>query len=251
MDDTQATASDHELAHDLAARAADLLVGLQEQGIASGQRGWLLEDIGDSAAHDMLDTAVSADRPDDGLLSEEGVDDGTRVSIRRSWIIDPLDGSSGFGAGNAEWAVHVALSIDGAAAVGAVAVPGMGITASTLLPPELPEFGTRRPIVVTGRSRNWSDGRLVAGALGADLAACSSAGVKAMLVARGEADVYVHNAPLYEWDVCAPAAVATAAGLHVSDCSGNPLLFNKAQPIVSSLLIARVELASDVISAVS
>ena len=123
------------------------------------------------------------------ILSGDGVIGGHGLAV------DPLDGSSGFGAGNAEWAVHVALSVDGEPSVGAVAVPGMGLTASTSDVPEVPDRGTRRPIVVTGRSRSWSEGRYLAEALDADLAACSSAGVKAMLIATGEADVYVHDAP--------------------------------------------------------
>lgn len=239
---------DHALAHRIAAEAAAMLVGLQEEGLQQGARGWGLEEIGDSAAHEFITEAIVAARPEDGLLSEEGHDDGARTACSRSWIIDPLDGSSGFGVGNAEWAVHVALSIDGVPAVGAVAVPGMGLIGSTGDVPELPEMGDRNPIVVTGRTRAQTDGVRVSRALGADFAACSSAGVKAMLVMNGQADVYVHDGPLYEWDVCAPAAVALAAGLDCVKTTGEPIVFNKLRPVVDSLLICRPEFTQQVIA---
>ena len=109
----------------------------------------------------------------------------------------------------------------------------------------------RRPVIVTARSRVNAEGMLLAHELGADVFACGSAGVKAMLVVNGTADAYVHASPLYEWDVCAPAAVAQSAGLHVSDAAGEPLVFNQARPVVNSFVVCRPELADDILSALS
>lgn len=109
----------------------------------------------------------------------------------------------------------------------------------------------RRPVIVTARSRANAEGMLLAHELGADVFACGSAGVKAMLVVNGTADAYVHASPLYEWDVCAPAAVAQSAGLHVSDAAGEPLVFNQARPVVNSFVVCRPELADDILSALS
>lgn len=240
---------DHQLAHRLADETARRLIDAQRTGWAQGHRGWSLEDIGDSLAHEYLVGELAEHRPDDGLLSEEGHDDGERLESSRAWIIDPLDGSSGFGVGNQEWAVHIALSIDGRPEVGAVAVPGLDLTGSTQAVPSVPDRGDRRPIVVTGRSRSHSDGRFLASWLDADLSTCSSAGVKAMLVATGQADVYVHDSPLYEWDVCAPTAVALAAGLDARGVDGDPLRFNKTDPVVSNLVICRPEFTTEVVSA--
>jgi len=214
-----------------------------------GGFGQDLEMAGDAHGHQMIVDAVRQARPDDAVLSEEGADDGTRVSSSRAWIIDPLDGSAGFGQGNGEWAVHVALSIDGKPAVGAVAAPAIPTVGSTGSPHSVPKMANSAPTVVTGRSRAWREGQLIADALGGKLIACSSAGVKAMLVLTGVADVYVHDGPLYEWDVCAPAAVAESAGLHVSDSMGSELIFNKARPVVPGLLISRPELAHQVMTA--
>lgn len=237
---------DHRLAHELAAEAASRLSQAQDR--ASGPGSWL-EDLGDSLAHEYLVGELERERPDDGLLSEEGADDLARVESSRAWIVDPLDGSTGFGYGNAEWAVHVGLAVDGEPLVGAVAVPALNLTASTFDVPEVPERADRRPIVVTGRSRHFSDGRFLADALDADLATVSSAGLKAMLVATGHADIYVHDAPLYEWDVCAPIAVALAAGLDACGTDGEVLRFNKAHPVVGNLVVCRPEFTTDVVTA--
>lgn len=249
MGPPQAEADDHVVAHHLAADTAARLVSAQKEEVARGRRGWALEDIGDSLAHEFLVGELSRVRSDDGLLSEEGHDDGLRVGVSRAWIVDPLDGSSGYGVGNGEWAVHVAMSVDGFPTVGAVAVPALGLTASTHQVPVIPDRRDTRPVVVTGRTRSYSDGRLLAEALDAELTVCSSAGVKAMLVATGHADIYVHDAPLYEWDVCAPAAVALAAGLDACGTNGEPLHFNKSSPTVDSLVICRPEFTTDVVEA--
>ncbi len=81
------------------------------------------------------------------------------------------------------------------------------------------------------------------------MGALGSAGVKAMLVVRGDADIYVHGGGIYEWDACAPMAVAAAAGLHVSGIDGRPLRYNASDPWVSGMVICRPELADAVISA--
>jgi 3'(2'), 5'-bisphosphate nucleotidase len=77
-----------------------------------------------------------------------------------------------------------------------------------------------------------------------------SAGAKAMAVVRGQVDVYAHAGGQYEWDSCAPVAVAAAAGLHVSRLDGSPLRYNAANPYLPDLLICRPELAGPVLAAI-
>jgi 3'(2'), 5'-bisphosphate nucleotidase len=90
----------------------------------------------------------------------------------------------------------------------------------------------------------------VAEALGGELVAMGSAGAKAMAVVLGEADVYAHAGGQYEWDNCAPAAVAAAAGLHASRINGRPLVYNQPDPWLPDLLICRPELADAAINAI-
>jgi 3'(2'), 5'-bisphosphate nucleotidase len=77
-----------------------------------------------------------------------------------------------------------------------------------------------------------------------------SAGAKAMAVVLGEADVYVHAGGQYEWDSAAPAAVAGAAGLHVSRLDGSPMVYNRPDPYLPDLLVCRPELAGPALAAV-
>ena len=211
--------------------------------------GWWPEEQGDAEAHELLMARLQQLRPDDGVLSEEGHDDGHRLDHDRVWIVDPLDGSSDFGRGAAEWAVHVALCEAGRGLAAAVSLPALGLVFSTDQPPPLAEAQRKRPIVVTGRSRVRIDGIRVADALDAELMTCGSAGVKAMLVVTGQADTYVHAGPLWEWDVCAPAIVAEAAGLRVTDAFGNPLVYNKDRAVAPGFVVSRPEIADQVLAA--
>jgi 3'(2'), 5'-bisphosphate nucleotidase len=78
-----------------------------------------------------------------------------------------------------------------------------------------------------------------------------SAGAKAMAVVAGSADIYFHSGGQHEWDNCAPAAVAAAAGLHVSRCDGSALVYNRPSPFVHDLLICRPDLAAPVLAAIA
>lgn len=231
--------NDHELARHLAAKAGHALLALREEAARLGTGPWELRDQGDKTAHDLLVSELATHRSDDAVLSEEGVDDPVRLQAERTWIIDPLDGTSDYPRyDSGEWAVHVALVCDGRPVAAAVTVPVLGWEYGTDIE-ELPPRGDRpKPLVISSRS-NVGVAMAVAEHLDAEVAACGSAGVKAMLVVNGDADIYIHESGLYEWDVCAPAAVAAAAGLTVSDMAGREILYNKPDPVVRGLVIAR------------
>ena len=70
----------------------------------------MLRKAGDRLSHEFLTRELAARRPGDVVLSEEGADNPARLSARRVWIVDPLDGTREFGEpGRTDWAVHVAL----------------------------------------------------------------------------------------------------------------------------------------------
>jgi 3'(2'), 5'-bisphosphate nucleotidase len=91
----------------------------------------------------------------------------------------------------------------------------------------------------------------LADALGADLVAMGSAGAKAASVVQGKSDIYPHSGGQYEWDSCAPVAVAAAAGLHVSRIDGSALVYNNADPYLPDLLVCRPELAEQTLAAIA
>jgi len=78
-----------------------------------------------------------------------------------------------------------------------------------------------------------------------------SAGIKATAVVDGLVDAYVHAGGQYEWDSAAPVAVATASGLHTSRIDGSALSYNRADPLLPDLVIARPEVAATVLDAIS
>jgi len=238
-------ADDSALAAYLAETAGKLLLQVRESGLLSLHA---LGKAGDQTANQFLIHALAEQRPDDGLLSEESQDTDARRSKSRVWIIDPVDGTREYGEGRTDWAVHVALSIDGAPAIGAVALPGLGVVLRSDQPTEIPPAPEKLRMVVS-RTRPAAEALTVANALGAECIPMGSAGAKAMAVVRGEADIYLHNGGQYEWDNCAPAAVAAAFGLHVSRIDGSPLVYNQADTYIPDLLICRKEHAQSVLDA--
>jgi 3'(2'), 5'-bisphosphate nucleotidase len=241
---------DHALAARLATEAGERLLELRERLAASGVVGRPLGHEGDALAHQLLMARLAEQRPNDAVLSEEGVADPARLEAARVWIVDPLDGTREFGeVPRTDWAVHVALVVGGVPAAGAVALPARGLTLATLAPPRLPPPHPGPPRVVVSRSRPPAQAAAVAAALEGELVPLGSAGAKAMAVVLGEAEVYPHSGGQHEWDSAAPVAVAQAAGLHVSRLDGSPLVYNRPDPYLADLLVCRPELAARVIAA--
>jgi 3'(2'), 5'-bisphosphate nucleotidase len=239
---------DAALAAKLALEAGHLLTAVRE---GSGLCGKALGERGDRDANRFLCEAIRAARPEDGLLSEEEKDDAARLHKRRVWIIDPVDGTREFSEGRADWAVHVALAVDGAPVLGAVALPGLADAAvlrSDRPSPLRPM--AERPRFVVSRTRPAREAEAVARVLGGELVPMGSAGAKAMAVVRGEAEVYLHSGGQHEWDSCAPVAVAAAHGLHCSRLDGSPLLYNRPDTFMPDLLVCRQEWAEKVLAAV-
>lgn len=235
------TESDEQLAERLATEAGRILLDLRTAGEFEGKA---LGKAGDERANAMLMRELRAARPGDAILSEEEKDSATRCSFSRVWVVDPLDGTREYGEGRSDWAVHVALAIDGVPVVGAVALPGLGITLTSGAPRPL-EAANQPPKMLVSRTRPAAEAVFVAERMGAELLGMGSAGAKAMAVVRGEADIYLHTGGQYEWDNCAPAAVAAAAGLHVSRADGSPLVYNCENPYLPDLLICRKEFADE------
>lgn len=229
--------SDPDLAAALAATAGKLLMTLRESGTASGKA---LGDAGDATANAYLLSALNALRPDDAILSEERVDDLARLKASRVWIIDPLDGTREYSEGRDDWAVHVALSIDGHAAVGAVSLPAQGVTLRSDQPPP-PPVRPERPRLLVSRTRPPPECRHLAERLGGELVPMGSAGAKAMAVLLGQGDIYIHTGGQHQWDNAAPVAVALGAGIVATRVDGSPCRYNARDTLLPDLLICPPE----------
>jgi 3'(2'), 5'-bisphosphate nucleotidase len=232
----------------LATVAGERLLEVRGEGL----EGRELKDAGDRAAHDLLMSLLARERPDDAVLSEEaleGADDkAARLSARRVWIVDPLDGTREFAeVPRDDWAVHVALWEDGDLVAGAVAQPALGETFSTAAPPVVPDPSSARPRIAVSRTRPPAFVEELAAEVGAELVPMGSAGVKVISVVRDVSDAYVHAGGQYEWDNAAPVAVARAAGLHCSRIDGSELRYNQADVSLPDLVVCRPELAEPIL----
>jgi 3'(2'), 5'-bisphosphate nucleotidase len=239
--------SDAELAAELAEEAGRILLDLRANG---GLAGKMLGEAGDRLANRYLLDRLAAERPDDGVLSEESRDTLERLLKRRVWIIDPVDGTREYGEARPDWAVHVGLAVDGVAQVGAVALPGLGLVlrSDKAVPPAAHDG---LPRMLVSRTRPATEALAVAERLGCELVPMGSAGAKAMAVVLGQAEIYLHSGGQYEWDNCAPVAVARVHGLHCSRIDGSALVYNQKDTYLPDLLICREEWAEPVLKVVA
>jgi len=238
-------ADDHTFAAWAASAAGDLLVQVRQDGLTGKE----LKDAGDLASHDLLMELMARHRPDDAVLSEEGKDDKARLSARRVWIIDPVDGTREFSEPpRDDWAIHVALWEDGELVAGAVAQPGLGTTFHTGAPPVVPPRTSERPRVVASRTRPPAFVQALVQHLGGELVPMGSAGAKVISVVRDVSDAYVHAGGQYEWDSAAPVAVARAAGLYTSRVDGSPLVYNQDDVLLPDLVVCRPELSEPILA---
>ena len=260
------TLTDAALAAEVAAQAGELLLAMREQ--IGYYDPYDLGDAGDKRANTLILDRLHQARPHDAVLSEEAVDDVSRVDADRVWIVDPVDGTYEYSLpGRVDWAVHIALwqrskhgegdtstsavgggTMSPAAGGGtitdaAVALPALGevYRTDTVTPPPPRRDGpiritasSNRPPAVLWALRDKMDIQLVR---------IGSAGAKAMAVVRGDVDAYIHAGGQWEWDSAAPAGVLWAAGMHASRLGGAPLVYNRRDPYLPDLLMCRPELA--------
>jgi len=228
--------NDIDLAASLADVAGRLLLDLRRCNLLAGKA---LGEAGDQTANAFLVRALRYQRPDDGLLSEEIADDRSRLDKRRVWIIDPLDGTREYSEGRDDWAVHIALTIDGEPVVGAVAEPARG----TIWRSDHASLAALHgePSILVSRSRPPECAVKTCAHLDVPMRGMGSAGAKTMAVLRGDAFAYLHAGGQYEWDSAAPVAIARAAGLDATTLDGRPLVYNQPEPWMPDLLVSRPE----------
>lgn len=244
-----AEVTDADVAAAVAVEAGELLLAVREE--IGFYDPYELGDAGDRRANTLILQRLRELRPGDAVLSEEAVDDLSRLRNNRVWIVDPVDGTRQFSLpGRKDWAVHIALwqrsgrGPDGAITDAAVALPDVDQvyrTDTVVAPPPRRDGPIRitassyRPPAVLWWLRDHLDIELVQ---------IGSAGAKAMAVVRGDVDAYLHAGGQWEWDSAAPAAVVQAAGLHATRLGGAPLRYNRPDPYLPDLLMCRPELAA-------
>ncbi|MCA1614325.1 MAG: 3'(2'),5'-bisphosphate nucleotidase CysQ [Acidobacteria bacterium] len=197
----------------------------------------------DHAANDLILAGLAREFPEDGILSEETTDTVRRLGLARVWVIDPIDGTNGFIAGNGDFAVQIGLAVEGEAAVGVVYLPAADVLywaapragAWVLRPDGGPERlrvsdETRAPLMRLAASRSHRSRRMdaVVRAFGfREEVRRGSVGVKVGLICERQCDLYIHLSPrTKQWDTCAPEAILREAGGRLTDLWGKPYRYN-------------------------
>jgi 3'(2'), 5'-bisphosphate nucleotidase len=250
-----------------ARQAGHRALAISAQRAKGGTARWsdaLLGDVADQGCDGYLQGLIEGRYADDGLLSEETKDDTQRVAKRRAWIVDPLDGTREYSERRDDWAVHVALAIEGAPVLGAVALPAQGRVAWAVCAPGHERAGIEgagalvrgasampaRPRIALSRSHTppWMASFIER--MHGEPRPAGSVGNKVAMLLLGEADLYVHKVGLKEWDTCAPEVLARALGWHVCRIDGTPHVYNQRDPHNHELIVCRPAVKDRVLATV-
>lgn len=200
----------------------------------------------DKVANELIVTRLAREFPHDGILAEESIDTKRRLDKSRVWMVDPMDGTSGFIAGNGDFAVQIGLADNGVCVMGVVYQPLTGVLYRAVLGQgtwiERPEFSSDRALVSAqaelsnmrlAASRSHRSPRMnrVVSRLGfKEEIRRGSVGIKIGLIVERQCDVYIHLSPrTKQWDTCAPQLILTEAGGQLTDLFGTPLNYNVAE----------------------
>ncbi len=211
----------------------------------------------DMAVNDYLKGVIAAARPDDGWLSEETADSADRLTRRRVWVVDPIDGTRDFLRGRSGWAVSVALVEDGAVVTAVLAAPaqdrlyaasaGRGATLNgrrLAVSGRTAMDGVRLPIDRANMAASFWPSPWP----GTAVAKPNSLALRMAMLAANEADVWLEGRSIAEWDVAAASLILAEAGGTLTDRHGQPLAFNRPQPIIHGLAAATPALHGETLS---
>ncbi|WP_428032329.1 3'(2'),5'-bisphosphate nucleotidase CysQ [Ancylobacter sp.] len=199
----------------------------------------------DIAVDLMLRERLSLVGPDYGWLSEETVDEPSRLSRRRVWIVDPIDGTRAYMAGRADWCVEAALVEDGRPIAGALFAP----VTNELFVAVLGGGATRN-----GQPIHVSHTRALPGAVidgpAPWLAHLDQSGswrrvdrirslaLRVARVATGELDAALASPNGNDWDLAAADLLVHEAGGRLTTLDGRPLAYNAPVPRHGALVSA-------------
>ncbi|CAN7562549.1 3'(2'),5'-bisphosphate nucleotidase CysQ [Phenylobacterium sp. LjRoot225] len=206
----------------------------------------------DLAADDLLKTMLRQARPDYGWLSEETADNPARLSARRVFVVDPIDGTRAFLAGEPFWTVCVAVVEDGRPIAGAVIAPQLDEAYAAAIGEGATLNG--QPIHASAAGAIEGCGMIAHPAMfrhedwptpwpDMRIARRNSTAYRLCLVASGAADATVTFAAKYDWDLAAADLIATEAGGFVGDHTGRSFAYNQTVPMQPSLVCAAPALA--------
>lgn len=225
------------LAADLAHRAAEVQLECLDSGFRVETKSTATDMVTavDSEVERLLVEGIRAERPDDGILGEEGAD--VEGSSGYRWVVDPIDGTTNYLYGHPGFAVSIACEHDGETVIGVVNDPlhgdvfaatrGGGATRNGSAISCSEETDLSKALVATGfgydPERRREQGEVVARIIGEirDIRRMGAAAVDLCSVACGRVDAYFERG-LNAWDLAAGELIATEAGAVLSSIEGGP-----------------------------
>ncbi|MFG1403547.1 3'(2'),5'-bisphosphate nucleotidase CysQ [Xanthobacter sediminis] len=223
---------------DVVAEAGELARSMFAAGVKSWSKGNnspVTE--ADIAVDRFLHSHLTSLAPDCAWLSEETADDAARLSARRVWVVDPIDGTRGYMHGAPDWAVSVALVEDGRPRLAALFAPVLDEMFIAMR-----GAGARRNgAPITATTRATLEGARAAGPVDAlDLIARAAAitrlprghslALRLARVATDEVDIALSRANSHDWDLAAADLLVEEAGGRLTTLDAAPLAYNRAVP---------------------
>jgi myo-inositol-1(or 4)-monophosphatase len=199
----------------------------------------------DIAVNDLLESRLRSATPDYGWLSEESVDDPSRLGKHLVWIVDPIDGTRGYLAGREDWCVSVALVEDAAPILAAVFVPasdelffaargqgasrnGVPIRATSGTELNFSRVAGPKPLVE--RLRMSSDDIVLHPRIG-------SLALRLCRVADGRLDAAFAGGQSRDWDLAAADLIVHEADGNMTALSGDAISYNRPE-VTHGVLVA-------------
>jgi 3'(2'), 5'-bisphosphate nucleotidase len=245
---------ERKVALDLARQAGERIMGYYRTGLPAEQKaGDEPVTQADREADALISAGLRAAFPQDGMLTEESMDDPGRFARRRVWIVDPLDGTTEFLAETGEFSVMIGLAEEGEPVLGVIyqperdrlywAVRGQGAYEDTEHgAARLYVSSTRDPTAMCLTASRSHYSRVVERArqsLGIQtVERLGSVGLKVGLVAQGACDLYIATTISKEWDLCAPHALLEEAGGVLTSLCGDAIRYNKPEVTLCDGLVA-------------
>ena len=237
-------AREREVAEALAREAGALLLDHRRRGFTVDEKtpGDPVT-AADREASELIVDGLRAAFPEDGLLSEEMADSAERLTRRRVWIVDPIDGTSEFVKGSPDYVVSIGLAVEGEPVLGVVYAPEPGDLYSGVVGEGVWKNGepvgfSPRPLdqAIIAVSDTEYERELSASGL-THLQPSGSIAYKLARIAAGEADATFTINPRSEWDIAAGMALVRAAGGTVTRRSGSRIPLNATRPRIRRGLI--------------
>jgi myo-inositol-1(or 4)-monophosphatase len=239
---------DLELIRSAAREAGQMALDLRDAGLKvwSKSNASPVTDA-DLAVDAFLKERLLSARPDYGWLSEETADSPERLTKKRIFVVDPIDGTSAFMKNTPWWCTPIAVVEDGQPVAAAIYAPVMGEMFEATKGGGARLQGRR---IKASDTRNLEDAEVLADArlMNArewdepwpqmNFSKRNALAYRMALVAAGAFDAAIAISPKWDWDVCAGSLIAEEAGAKVSDHLGHAWQFNRPDPRQTSLICA-------------